>query len=231
MGNTSTDANSTLASLRAGGGTSCTVPADKSAYWMPTMYNGAQVVMPVGEQVIYYKSGIIDYPSVRPFPPGLRYVVGSPTSNAKKFLDQSEEGWECGDSAFNANFPTCIPGAALNVRFQAPSCWDGKHLDSPDHKSHMAYPVAGRCTAAHPIALPMLEFKMAFPAGTDTSQVRLSSGPSYTFHYDFLNAWDPATLAALVKQCINGGLQCNPRGFDETRPGRGAALNEQMRLP
>jgi hypothetical protein len=230
MGNTTTDATSTLASLQAGG-TSCTVPGDKSGYWMPTMYKGTQPVMPDGPQVIYYKSGVIDYQSVRAFPPGLRYVVGSPSNTATQFLNQSEEGWECGNSAFNSDFPPCIPGAALNVRFQAPSCWDGKHLDSPDHKSHIVYPVAGRCTAAHPIALPMLEFKMAFPAGTDTSQVKLSSGRGYSFHYDFFNAWDPPTLNALIKQCINGGLQCNARGFDETQPGRGAALNQQHLLP
>jgi hypothetical protein len=230
MGNTSTDANTTLPSLQAGG-TSCKVPGDKSGYWMPAMYNGAQTVMPIGPQVIYYKSGVIDYTSVRAFPSGLRFVVGSPTNTAKQFMDQSEEGWECGNSAFNYDFPPCIPGAQLTVRFQAPSCWDGKHLDSPDHKSHMAYPVAGRCTAAHPIAVPMLEFKMAFPAGTDTSQVRLSSGRGYSFHYDFFNAWDPATLTALIKQCVNGGLQCNARGFDETHPERGAALTEQYVLP
>jgi hypothetical protein len=230
MGNTTTDANTTLASLQAGG-TSCKVPGDKSGYWMPTMYNSNQPVMPIGPQVIYYKSGVIDYTSLRPFPAGLKFVVGSPTNTAAQFMNESEQGWECGNSAFNPTFPECIAGAELNVRFQSPSCWDGKHLDSPDHKSHMAYPVAGRCTAAHPIALPMLEFKMAFPAGMDTSQVRLSSGAGYSFHYDFFNAWDPATLDALVKQCINGGLQCNARGFDETQPGRGAALTEQYTLP
>ena len=230
MGNTTTDANTTLASLQAGG-TSCKVPGDKSGYWMPTMYNGNQVVMPIGPQVIYYKSGVIDYTSVRPFPPGLRFVVGSPKNTAKEFMDESEEGWECGDSYFNADVPELRPGDNLNVRFQAPSCWDGKHLDSPDHKSHMAYPVAGRCTAAHPIALPMLEFKMAFPAGTDTSQVRLSSGLSFSFHYDFFNAWEPAVLNALVTHCINGGLQCDARGYDETQPGKGAALTDQYLLP
>jgi hypothetical protein len=50
------------------------------------------------------------------------------------------------------------------------------------------------------------------------SKVRLASGRGYSFHYDFINAWDPATLAALVKHCINGGLQCNARGFDEFHP-------------
>jgi len=70
----------------------------------------------------------------------------------------------------------------------------------------------------------MLEFKMAFPAGSDTSQVKLSSGRGYSFHDDFYNAWDPATLKALVDHCVVGGLQCDARGYDQTHPEAGAAL-------
>ena len=140
--------------------------------------------------------------------------------------------YACGNSYFNSDFPpTCPAGSQLNVRYQAPSCWDGRYLDSPDHKSHMAYPVNGRCPIDHPVALPMLEFKMAFPVSGDMSQVRLSSGRGFSFHYDFFNAWDPATLAALVTHCVNGGLQCDARGFDQTHPGAGAALTTQYRLP
>ena len=36
--------------------------------------------------------------------------------------------------------------------------------------------------------------------------------------------------AALVSHCINGGLQCDPRGFDLYKPDRGAALNENYEL-
>ena len=233
MGNTTATAASTLASLNAGG-TSCKAPGDRSGYWMPTMYNGANAVDPIGPQVIYYKTNLIDYTSVRSFPPGLRYVVGSPANNAAQFIAESYEGWECGESYYNSDIPpTCpnTPSTQLNVRFQAPSCWDGLHLDSPDHKRHMAYPVAGRCTVGHPVALPMVEFKMAFPANGDMSQVRLSSGRGYSFHYDFFNAWDPATLNALVTHCIVGGLQCDARGFDQNQPSKGAALNNQYLLP
>lgn len=231
MGNTTTNAGTTLASLRAGG-TACLVPGDQSAYWMPTMYNGDQPVQPVGPQVIYYKSGVLDYTSVRPFPPGLRYIVGNMHATAQEFQTHPGyvQGWECGDSYKNADFPACPPGARLNVRMQAPSCWDGLHLDSPDHKRHMAYPVAGRCTASHPVAVPMLEFKMAFPAGSDTSKVRLSSGRGYSFHYDFFNAWDPQTLKAMVDHCIVGGLQCDPRGYDEYEK-KGPVLGPDYRLP
>jgi hypothetical protein len=233
LGNTTTNANTTLASLQAGG-TACITPGDKSGYWMPTLYNGATAVHPVGNQVIYYKSGVIDYTSVRPFPPGLRFLVGSPAATLDEFRNNpgTVEGWECGDSAFNWDFPaTCTPGTQLNVRLQAPSCWDGLHLDTPDHKSHMAYPVLGVCPNDHPVAVPMIEFKMAFPVSGDMSQVRWSSGRGYSFHYDFFNAWDVPTLAALSNHCINGGLQCDPRGFDQYKPDRGAVLNENYVLP
>ncbi|MFR9721781.1 DUF1996 domain-containing protein [Streptomyces sp. MS19] len=236
MGNDTTYAGSTLDSLR-GGDTTCKVPGDLTAYWMPTMYNGDQEVRPIGEQVIYYKAGVTDFRTVRPFPPGLRYVVGDPGQSEQAFLDATVEGWECGDSFFNSDIPDwCAPGSQLNVRFQAPSCWDGRHLDSPDHKAHMAYPVPVAnnhdvCPASHPVAVPMIEFKMAFPVSGDTSRVRLASGEGYSFHYDVFNAWDEPVLARLVQHCINGGLQCDARGFDQYKPERGAALNENYELP
>ncbi|WP_433350331.1 DUF1996 domain-containing protein [Micromonospora sp. CA-111912] len=233
MGNTTTNANTTLASLRAGG-TSCITPGDKTGYWMPTLYRGDTAIQPVGRQVIYYKSGVIDHRSVRPSPPGLRYVVGSPATTLEEFRNApgAVEGWECGDSVRNWDFPaSCPAGSQLNIRYQAPSCWDGRYLDTPDHKSHMAYPTVGVCPASHPVAVPMIEFKMAFPVSGDMSGVRLSSGRGYSFHYDFYNAWDAPTLNALVTHCVNGGLQCDPRGFDQYKPERGAALNANYELP
>jgi hypothetical protein len=241
MGNTTTNASSTTASLSAGG-TTCKAPGDLSGYWMPTLYNGDKQILPVGPQVIYYKAGITDYTSVRPFPRGLRFVVGDPMQTADEFRHHRGfvEGWECGDSYFNTEFPATCPNRAdvqLNIRFQAPSCWDGKYLDTPGHRSHMAYPVVkpgtndNMCPADHPVALPMIEFKMAFPVNGDMSQVRLASGSGHSFHYDFFNAWDDRTLKALVDHCIVGGLQCDARGYDETHPEAGAALNADYRLP
>ncbi|MEW1837355.1 DUF1996 domain-containing protein [Nonomuraea angiospora] len=234
VGNRTTNAASTATSLLAGG-TSCTNPHDRSAYWFPSFYKGDQLIQPTGNQVIYYKSGILEYWRVQPFPQGLRFVVGSPTATLEQFRDSpgAVEGFECGDISHSWDIPqSCAAGTQVNVRYQAPSCWDGLHLDSADHKSHMAYPVGGYCPASHPVAVPMLEFKIAFPAGGDLSQARLSSGRGYTWHYDFFNAWDaPAILDALVTHCINGGLQCDPRGYDQYKPHRGAALTENFELP
>ncbi|MCW8217085.1 DUF1996 domain-containing protein [Streptomyces halstedii] len=240
MGNDTTDENSTTASLSAGG-TACKVPGDLSAYWIPTLYNGDQEVRPVGPQTIYYKAGVTDYTSVRPFPKGLRFVVGNPMQTADEFRNHpgKVEGWECGESYNNFEFPaTCPsrPDVQLNLRMQAPSCWDGQHLDTPDHQAHMAYPRAqganqNVCPPTHPVALPMIEFKMAWPVNGDMSQVNLASGTGHSFHYDFFNAWDEATLDAMVDHCIVGGLQCDARGYDESNPGEGAALDENYELP
>ncbi|WP_439656914.1 DUF1996 domain-containing protein [Lentzea sp. HUAS TT2] len=235
LGNPSTNASSTNDSLKQAT-TNCRTPDDKSAYWFPSVLNGDQVVRPEGNQVVYYKSGILRYQDVVPFPPGMRFVVGSPTATEEQFRTApgAIEGWECGDSAHNWDIPAyCAPGSQLNVRYQAPSCWNGRDLDSADHKSHMAYPDRATlvCPTSHPVAVPMIEFKMAFPVSGDMSRVRLSSGRGYTWHYDFMNAWDAPTQAALVRHCINGGLQCDPRGYDQYKPHRGAALGPDYRLP
>ena len=74
----------------------------------------------------------------------------------------------------------------------------------------------------------MLEFKIAFPVSGDMSGVHLASGRGYSWHYDFFNAWDPPTLAALVTHCINGGLQCDPRGFDLYKPDRGTRPRPEL---
>ncbi|EFL04259.1 secreted protein [Streptomyces sp. SPB78] len=242
MGNVSTNGNSTSASMDAANGTTCVAPGDKSGYWMPSLYKGDKKILPVDVQTIYYKAGVTDYTSVRPFPKGLRFLVGSPMQTAQEFRNHKGfvEGWECGESYFNTEFPASCPtgqDVQLNIRFQAPSCWDGKYLDTPNHTSHMAYPVvkAGTndnvCPADHPVALPMIEFKMAWPVNGDTSDLRLASGAAHTFHYDFFNAWDNATLKAMVDHCIVGGLQCDPRGYDQTHPEAGAALDENYELP
>ncbi|MFE0699767.1 DUF1996 domain-containing protein [Streptomyces sp. NPDC058872] len=239
LGNTTTDAHSDTAAL-VGRPTTCNAPADASAYWMPSLYDGDQKVLPTGPQVIYYKSGVTDYTSVRPFPRGLRYVVGSPMQSADEFRahDGWVEGWECGDSYQNVDFPGhCPDGTQLNIRMQAPSCWDGLHLDAPNHRSHMAYPVVKPgtnddvCPSSHPVAVPMVEFKMAFPVSGDMSGVRLASGRGHSFHYDVFNAWEDPTLKALVDHCIVGGLQCDTRGYDQNHPERGAVLNADHRLP
>jgi len=179
MGNSTTDANSTLTSLLAASSTSCTVPQDKSAYWFPTLLRDGNQVVSTSLQTIYYKSGILDYQKVQPFPQGLKFVVGSPMATQDQFRTApgAVEGFECGNSSFNWDFPTinCPAGSQLNVRYQAPSCWNGHDLNSADHKTHMAYPVNGQCPPDHPVPVPMIEVKLSWPVDGNLSNVAFSS--------------------------------------------------------
>jgi hypothetical protein len=241
MGNLDTNASSTPESLLNGSGTSCTVAQDKSAYWFPTLYRGDDQVISPDKQTLYYKSGIIDYTKVHPFPAGLRFYAGSPFFTSPEDFKNAPgtvEGFECGDSSFNWTIPDyCAPGSQLNVRYQAPSCWDGVHLDSADHRSHMAYPVDGECPTDHPVPVPMIEMKISWPVSGDMTGVHLAnmampdgSIMSVNWHYDFMNGWDQTVLSALTQHCINGGLQCTPHGNDIYKPWAGTVLDDAGNL-
>ena len=54
--------------------------------------------------------------------------------------------WECSTSYLTRTgvIPTnCPAGNYIQMTVAFPQCWDGVHLDSPDHKSHMAYGLGG----------------------------------------------------------------------------------------
>ncbi|MDR7274100.1 DUF1996 domain-containing protein [Catenuloplanes atrovinosus] len=214
VGNPATDAFSTPEKL-VGGKTSCQDPKDASSYWFPTLLQNGKALTP--QQVtVYYKSGIDDYRRVRPFPAGFRLLVG----NAKAPAGETFQGtWSCGGQTGPEIPASCPDGSSLIVRHKAPSCWDGKHLDTPDHKSHMAWPVRGECPRSHPVPLPMFEMKVPYklPGGV-TKGLALSSGAANTFHFDFMNGWDPARQAEVIAHCVNGGRQCNGVGYDQHKP-------------
>ncbi|HLB60811.1 MAG TPA: DUF1996 domain-containing protein [Patescibacteria group bacterium] len=216
VGATTTDAFSTPESLRAGG-TTCAIPSDFSAYWVPALYEDGVVVLPTGttkHALFYYRrKGAPKGTIVQPFPDGLKMIIGnahaaSPEENPQLGTDII---FKCGPgSGTDLPYPPaqCSSGImAMSLRF--PNCWDGVNLDSPDHRSHMAYPENNRCPASHPVVLPRLESFFRYPIGTDPiGEITLASGPYYTAHQDFFNAWDPAGLQTLVTECINAEKDC-----------------------
>jgi hypothetical protein len=74
FGNTSTNASSTLASLRSAG-TTCKPRADQAAYWVPTLYQNGREVRPAKAQLYYVLRG---YTEMDPFPAGLRMIGSRP---------------------------------------------------------------------------------------------------------------------------------------------------------
>ena len=202
VGNTSTDAYSTLASLRAAG-TTCQRPADKAAYWMPTLIVDGQPVTPLGATIYYRRNTIA---RVHPFPAGFKMIAGD--SKATSPQSKRITFWNCGVAPSDAP-PACPSGRGEGLRLHVifPSCWDGTSLDSADHKSHMAYASAGACPADHPVAVPAITLIYRYPV-SGAHELALSSGGVYSAHADFFNAWKQVALTRLVNVCLNGLRHC-----------------------
>jgi hypothetical protein len=202
FGNTTTNASSTPASLRAAGRTTCRLRADTAAYWAPTLLVGGRPVEPLGAIVYYVRR---TFEPVSAFPAGLKVIAGSAAARSPQGLRITS--WSCGRrSGIEASsaIPLCPEGrrSSLRLRVNFPDCWDGDRLDSADHQSHMAYSSAGRCPASHPVEVPALTLDIYYgiSGGRDAE---LASGGQFSGHADFVNAWDQRTLEALVDRYLN----------------------------
>ena len=199
VGNTTTNAFSKYASLRSGE-TTCTRRADRSAYWTPALYRGTKLIPPTTATIYYRRFTLAP---VRPFPDNLRMIAGSAAATGVQGTRVTF--WSCGVHSHvqrSTHVITCPKGEFLHLAVFFPQCWDGRHLDSPNHKSHMAYMWKGRCPSSHPVAVPTLEELYSYPIrGGDG--ISLSSGGLYSGHADFINAWTPSALRKLVDGCLN----------------------------
>jgi hypothetical protein len=225
FGNTRTNATSTLASLLKGR-TTCRTKGDTAAYWIPTPYDHGREVRPSKAQLYYVLRG---YEQMHPFPSGLRVIAGN--SHATTAQDEQIVYWSCDAAGVKAKIgprpskcgvlaarfhgvvqtcPTCPKRKNFMVRRKTwvelhinfPDCWDGKHLDRPDHHSHMAYSRNYVCPASHPVKVPLLRMNIRYPL-VDGRGIELASGSPLTAHGDFFNAWEQKALAKLVDACFH----------------------------
>jgi hypothetical protein len=208
FGNKTTDAASTLASLSRGG-TTCINRLDKSGYWAPSLTVNGQTVLPRFASIYYANAGK-PHQRIRTIPRGLKVVAGNAMAIAPQSLQVA--AWNCGadedDVPLTSAPPTC-PGATLTMHISFPDCWNGKDLDSPDHKTHLAYHNRnGTCPAGYPVPLPRLRMNVHYPT-TGGPGVALASGGQYSGHADFFNVWNARELRRLVRQCINAGRICD----------------------
>jgi Domain of unknown function (DUF1996) len=206
VGNRTTNAFSSYGSLRSGG-TTCMRRDDTAGYWVPALYKGTSPILPVGA-TIYYRRGTLA--EVSPFPNNLRMIAG----DAKAATPQSMRVtfWSCGVASGldrSATVPTCpsTRGSFLRLHIRFPECWDGRNLDSSDHKSHMAYATRAGCPSTHPVEVPQITQIYRYPSlGGDGFS--LASGGQYSAHADFVNAWKPNVLRKLVDGCLNELVHC-----------------------
>ena len=192
IGNTNVNAFSTASSLR-GGETTCEVPGDASTYWIPTLFVGTEPIIPLAGIVYYIKH---TFGRVEPLPPGLKMVAGN--AEAKKAQSKIVGAWSCGGIGGRLRvsvLPQCRVDEALELRIHFPNCWNGKTLDSPNHKRHMAYSVNGVCPKTHPTPVPTVALILVYDSVP--KRARLASG-SFGLHADFNNGWDEDVLEQLV---------------------------------
>lgn len=218
VGAKTADAFSDPDSLEAGG-TTCAMPADTSGYWVPGLFvrDGFRLTpRALGQKnaLFYYRRQGSNLP-FQTIPRGLKMIVGnanatSPATNLD--LAAGRIIFKCGPgSGVDLSVPPaqCSSGTMV-VSLKFPNCWNGRDLDSPDHKSHMKYPP---CSVSHPIPIPRIESFWRYNVGTSPIGVVTFDGeggprPFYTVHQDFFNAWDVADLQRLMNRCINGGVDC-----------------------
>jgi Domain of unknown function (DUF1996) len=234
FGNTTTDAKSNVGALAGIGNSTCTGGiANRSAYWIPSMIDTAtNAPIKPYYALMYYKTGyVVPKQFITSPPKGLRMIAG----NSKSGSSQRTNAWTnpvtyaCRadlNQATTASYdyiPSCAKGQFIATQILFPQCWDGVNLDSPDHKSHMAYadndyPAENNCPTSHPIAIPRVSFNITFQvtANEGTANWRLASdnyakngyNAGFSGHGDWANGWDEKVMAGIVKNCLNAGLDC-----------------------
>lgn len=237
-GNTDVDAFSTNNSIINSGNSTCAGGiANRSAYWVPAMID-SRTNKPIkpGRGTMYYKTGFwgtFPQNSVAP-PNGLRIIAGDATESgpeANKYASKTE--FFCtapNDLAgpFNSGqaLPTdCSAGDILRMRVAFPNCWDGRNLDSADHKSHMAYSrdfggsLNNRtgCPASHPVQIPTMTINADWPVRNpaDVRHWRLSSDmydrsipAGYSAHGDWIVGWDEQIFNRMLDGCHTPATDC-----------------------
>ncbi len=207
FGNRSTNARSTrLSMMRAS--TLCSFKADTGGYWTPALVSPSGAVIRPVRLTVYYRSG--SGPGRVSAPPGgLKMIAGGNTHNL------NIAGYKCGgDGNPTSSVPIDCGSQLLKGAVIFPSCWDGRRLDSANHRAHLAYPSGKGCPVGHRVRIPKIIFNITYGIHNGrgyylVSDHQMGMMHGMSLHADFWNTWDQKALVSKVNVCINGGQTCD----------------------
>ncbi|MGV9311638.1 DUF1996 domain-containing protein [Streptomyces sp. NPDC003691] len=226
VGNTTTDARSTDASLAAGS-TTCAGGTDRSTYFWPVLRrldregadarahgggkhgNTGEILVPASVRIEYRGH---PYSRVLPHPAGLRMITGDPVA-ATTTDENVRARWGCSDrpGRFTTKYPRCSEGSELTRTLTFPSCWNGLHPDSDNHRSHIVHPAASGACPPATFPVPELRITLAYDR-PDGRQFAVDSFPEQrrdprTDHAMYVGSL-PEKVRAEMAGCINEGRHC-----------------------
>ncbi|MFC8194960.1 DUF1996 domain-containing protein [Streptomyces sp. NPDC057298] len=221
-------------------GTSCQNKGDKSSYYWPVLrlQDGTKEFdadkLGGGAEgntgrILTAKQATLDFVGsprgkVVAMPKFLRIITG----DAKAFTNgtaNANASWSCtgfeNKVQLKDKYPLCPAGKDVVRTFKFQSCWDGKNIDSANHRTHVAFAdAAGNCPSgfrAIPQLVQRLVYDVDAPSLKDNGKTRplfaLDGFPEQahkpgTDHGDFINVFDGKVTNKMV-QCINTGRRCS----------------------
>jgi hypothetical protein len=218
-GNTGADAHTTTASLLNSGRSSCEGGVNnRSAYWVPAVFNANDEVVLPSRVISYYKSfGVPDRSLIQPIPNGLQMLAN------RDVLLSGPWFFTIGESSHNG-----LRELNLTVRFPPCVAVDGAGqpiLTSADNVSHLSYATAGTanaCPASHPYRIAGLIYTMDFPVDPDSDwylSSDMGAAKGSTLHGDYIAAWDASTMDDLTR-CNRESRNCDFSGGRGQLPDR-----------
>ncbi|GLZ01121.1 hypothetical protein Acsp02_83720 [Actinoplanes sp. NBRC 103695] len=154
---------------------------------------------------------------VVPMPKFLRALTGDakPTSRGPA---NARATWTCSGftDRLSDKYPICPDGSQVQRVQDFPGCWDGKSIDSTNHRDHLAFADAGTgaCKQGF-VAIPQLRITLSYNIPRDVQtkgQFALDSFPEedhnpFSDHNDFINVNSAQTMQKIAT-CINKGKTC-----------------------
>jgi hypothetical protein len=225
VGNRTTDGQSTNESLAAGG-TTCRFN-DRSPYYWPVLRrtdrkgkdgkvdgggndgNKGQILVPTDVKIEFRGNAAS---KVKAMPQFLRVITGDAKAHVNGPTN-ARAAWTCSgfENRTTTKYPLCPQGSQVKRILDFPSCWDGKNIDSANHRAQIVFPNSdGRCPKKT-VAVPQLRYTISYnvPAGrsfaVDTFPDQLHD--PITDHGDFVNVMS-SNLMTFAVGCINNGRRC-----------------------